>query len=113
MRNHAGASHIGLAAEAVALKSEARRPRAERRLSSEIRSPKPEAEVDSGFDLRPSAFGFDPRRYKQDAPNGAFRTPPFSVPIGIAARLARSRPALYKAAKDGLRPPPFLFFSTG
>ena len=110
MRNHAGASHIGLAAEAVALKSEARRPRAERRPSSEIRSPK--AEGDSVFGLL-SAFGFDPRGYKQDAPNGAFRTPPFSVPIGIAARLARSRPALYKAAKDGLRPPPFLFFSTG
>ena len=77
------------------MKSEARRPRAERRPSSEIRRPKPEAEGSSGFDLRVSAFGFDPRGYKQDAPNGAFRTQPFSVPIGIAARFGgdvRMRP---------------------
>ena len=46
----------------VGLKSEARSPRAERRPSSEIRRPKPEAEGDSAFgllsafDLRPSDF---------------------------------------------------------
>ena len=44
------------------LKAEARRPRAERRPSSEIRRPKPEAAGGSGFgllsafDLRPSDF---------------------------------------------------------
>ena len=42
------------------MKSEARRPKAERRPSSEIRRPKPEAEGDSGFGLRVSAFGFNP-----------------------------------------------------
>ena len=43
----------------VALKSEGRSPRAERRPSSEIRRPKPEVEGDSGFDLL-SAFDLRP-----------------------------------------------------
>ena len=47
------------------------------------------------FGLRASAFGFDPLGYKKDAPNGAFRSQPFSVPIGIAARHgARALPPL-------------------
>jgi len=48
-------------AKRTALKSEDRSPRAERRPKSEIRIPKLDAERDSGFGLRASAFGFDPR----------------------------------------------------
>ena len=62
-------------------------------LKSEIRRPKPRGRGRFGlrpsFVLRPSAFGFDPRGYKQDDPDGVFRTQSFNVPIGIAACLMR------------------------
>ena len=72
---------------ALALKSEARCPLPEGRKKAEFRNPKTEARCRGrfgfrpSFGLRPSAFGFGPRGYKQHVPNGAFRTQPFSVPI--------------------------------
>ena len=62
-------------------KSEARRSKPERRPSSEIRRPKPEAEGDSGFGLRVSAFlrPLPPPRGQNEAPKSVgatFRTIP-------------------------------------
>ena len=72
-RSHAGQSRFGRQRQSGGpvpphSKSEARNPRAERRPSSEIRRPKPEAKRGSGFELqsRPqvSVFGFRPSACK-------------------------------------------------
>ena len=61
----------------VALKSEARSPRAERRPSSEIRRPKPEAEGSSGFGLL-SAFDLRPSDLTRVATNRTLLTELFA-----------------------------------
>ena len=75
-------------------------------LKSEIRRPKPRGRgrfgLRSSFGLRPSAFGFDPRGYKQDDPDGVFRTQSFNVPIGIAACLMRGCFPLSSKGGEGI-----------